>query len=111
MTSQRHIIKRQILDLHINSELKAFELQNKISALYRSKIIPLIESYCNQISDPEQIFRINRLEIDLGTIDEANLESDFVQKVTDALSQEFSQQRASYPPNIIKLSCANIILS
>lgn len=97
MTSQRHIIKRQILDLHISSDLKAFEVQNKISTLYRSQIIPLIEAYCNQISDPDQIYRIDHLEIDIGTIEAENWELDFVQKVTEAITKELSEQTASRP--------------
>lgn len=91
MTQQRHVIKQQILELHISSGTNAFEMQNQISALYHSQIIPLIEAICNQFSDPDTIHRIDRIEIDLGEIDAELLETDFVQKAAEALSMQLSQ--------------------
>ncbi len=100
MTSQRHIIKRQILDLQISSDLKAFELQNEISALYRSKIVFLIESYCDRLSESDQIYRIDNLELDIGTIAIENLQSDFVEKVANALAEKLSEELATLPLKI-----------
>ena len=95
MSQQRHVIKQQILELQIGSEVKAFELQNRISALYRSQVVPLIEAYCDRLSDADSIYRIDRLEIDLGEIELAALETDFVQKIAASLAQQLSQQRLS----------------
>ncbi|WP_346293015.1 contractile injection system tape measure protein [Sphaerothrix gracilis] len=97
MPQQRHVIKQQILELQIDSEVKAFELQNRISALYRSQVVPLIEAYCDRLSDADSIYRIDRLEIDLGEIELAALETDFVQKIAASLAQQLSQQRLSSP--------------
>lgn len=97
MTQQRHIIKQQILDLQIGSDLPAFELQNQISALYRSHIIPLIERYCDQLSHPDRIDRIDRIEINLGEIALETLEADFVDKVAAALRTELSQRFVAVP--------------
>ncbi|MBE7382948.1 MAG: hypothetical protein F6J95_016220 [Leptolyngbya sp. SIO1E4] len=98
MTSQRHIIQQQILDLHldlhIQAKTQAFELQNQLSALYRSKIIPLIETFCDRLSDPDTLHRIDTLEIDLGEIDLNTLETDFVQKVAASLHKQLSQRLA-----------------
>ncbi|NER81023.1 MAG: TonB-dependent receptor [Leptolyngbya sp. SIO1D8] len=94
MTSQRHIIRQQILDLHVEAETQAFELQNQLSALYRSKIIPLIETFCDRLSDPDTIHRIDTLEIDLGEIDLNTLETDFVQKVAASLHEQLTQRLA-----------------
>ncbi|MEM8640954.1 MAG: contractile injection system tape measure protein [Cyanobacteria bacterium P01_G01_bin.54] len=95
MTSQRHIIKRQILDLQVSSEMGALTLQNRVSAIYRSKLVPLIEAYCDRLSSPEQIHRIDRLDIDLGEIEIENLEADLVQKVEAALAQELTHPTAT----------------
>ncbi|NEQ31630.1 MAG: hypothetical protein F6K04_11580 [Leptolyngbya sp. SIO4C5] len=97
MPQQRHVIKQQILELRVGSEVKAFELQNRISALYRSQVVPLIEAYCDRLSDADSIYRIDRLEIDLGEIELAALETDFVQKIAASLAQQLSQQRLSSP--------------
>ncbi|WP_299409863.1 contractile injection system tape measure protein [Acaryochloris sp. IP29b_bin.148] len=92
MSQQRHTIKQQILDLRVGSNIKAFELQNQLSALYRSKIISLIQVYCDQISDPDTLVRINTLDIDLGEINLQTLETDFVAKVKDHLYQQLAKK-------------------
>ena len=89
--SQHHKVKKQCLDLKIGSHIQSFELQNRLSTLYRSKIIPLIEEYCNQLSDSNTLHRIDFLEIDLGEIDLQTLETDFVLKLADQLSQKLAE--------------------
>lgn len=111
MTQQRHKIKQQILELNISSDLKSFELQNRISALYRSQIIPLIEAYCNQLSNTDCIHRIDSLEIDLGTIEIDNLEIDFVQKVAENLYEQLSQKLVNHPSNSIDENNSSGIIS
>ena len=95
MTPQRHTIKQQILELQVGSNIKAFELQNQLSELYRSKIIPLIDAYCNQFSDPDTLIRIDTLDIDLGEIDLQTLETDFVAKVKERLYEQLAEQLGS----------------
>ena len=92
MPPQRHTIKQQILELQVSSNLSAFELQNKISALYRSKIIPLIQTYCDRISNPDTLLRIDTLDIDLGEIELKTLEKDFVARVEEHLSQQLAEK-------------------
>ncbi|NEO88090.1 MAG: hypothetical protein F6J87_28120, partial [Spirulina sp. SIO3F2] len=99
MTSQRHIIKRQILDLQVSSEMGALELQNQVSAIYRNKLLPLIEAYCDRLSSPDQIHRIDRLVIDLGEIELAHLDTDLVQKLEAALVQELANQIPASTPS------------
>lgn len=69
VNQQRHIIKKQIIELNLSSGQDAFKLQNEISKIYRSKVLPLLDDLFNQFSDLETIHRINTLEINLGNID------------------------------------------
>ncbi|MEM1255798.1 MAG: contractile injection system tape measure protein [Cyanobacteria bacterium P01_H01_bin.21] len=92
MSQQRHVIKKQYLDLRIGSNIEAFELQNQVSALYRSKIIPLLEVYCDRLSEPDSILRIDTLDIDLGEIDLQTLETDFVTAVEKYLFQQLTKK-------------------
>ncbi|NEN96953.1 MAG: hypothetical protein F6K50_15865, partial [Moorea sp. SIO3I7] len=80
MNQQRHIIKKQIIELNLSSQQGAFELQNEVSRLYRYKVLPLIDNLFNQFSDLDTIHRINTLEIDLGNIDINNLEQELIDK-------------------------------
>lgn len=88
---QRHIIKQQVLDLQIPSQKGSFELQNRVSSLYRNKIIPLMDTVLSQLSDSDKIHRIDSLEIDLGTVDINDLEAQFVTKVEQQLRRRLAE--------------------
>ena len=104
---QRHIIKRQVLDLQIPSQKGSFELQNRVSSLYRNKIIPLMDTVLSRLSDSDEIHRIDSLEIDLGTVDINDLEAQFVTKVeqqlrrrlAEAIDCEQTEQKSSVETN------------
>lgn len=91
-SKQRHVIKKQILELELSSKNGAFELQNQIGKIYHDKIVPLIDAYCSQLSSPDVIDRINRLELDLGKININNLEQDLIQKVEAQIKQQLSKK-------------------
>jgi hypothetical protein len=90
VSSQRHIIKRQVLDVQIEADIPVFELQNRLSTLYRSKIVPLIDDACSQLSQPGQVYRIDTLEIDLGRLTLQTLEADFVAQVAEQLPPQLA---------------------
>jgi hypothetical protein len=77
MTTQNHMIKKQVLDLTLDSEVGSFVFQSRVSEVFRNKIVPLIEDYCSQISGDSGTIRIDRLEVDLGVIGRKNFENDF----------------------------------
>ncbi|WP_293082676.1 contractile injection system tape measure protein [Moorena sp. SIO4A1] len=92
MNQQRHIIKKQIIELNLSSQQGAFELQNEVSRLYRYKVLPLIDNLFNQFSDLDTIHRINTLEIDLGNIDINNLEQELIDKIIAQIQQQLEEQ-------------------
>ncbi|NEQ68603.1 MAG: hypothetical protein F6K21_24500 [Symploca sp. SIO2D2] len=87
MNQQRHVIKQLILELQLGSQEGAFELQNEVSELYRTKIVPLMDELLSQFSNPDIVHRIETLELDLGTIEIENLERSLIEKTTQYLSQ------------------------
>ncbi|MDJ0715453.1 MAG: contractile injection system tape measure protein [Prochloraceae cyanobacterium] len=97
MNQQRHIIKKQVLELLLSSSEGAFELQNEISRIYRSKIVPLIDTCLSQLSASDEIYRIDRLEINLGNIDINNLEEEFIAKFKQEIRQLIEQNRERSP--------------
>lgn len=102
---QRHIIKRQILELRLNSKAQTFELQNKISEILQRKILPLLEECCNQLSRADEIDRIDKLEINLGNIDINHLEVELTEKFVTAFYQILIQTlRRSQPASNVHLS-------
>ncbi|NEP32628.1 MAG: hypothetical protein F6K38_14465 [Moorea sp. SIO3B2] len=89
---QRHIIKKQIIELNLSSQQGAFELQNEVSRIYRHKVLPLIDNLLSQFSDLDTIHRINTLEIDLGNIDINNLEQELIDKILEQIQQQLAEQ-------------------
>lgn len=90
-----HIIRRQILELRGVSEADARRLQEEISELFREKILPLLDRYLSEHSPGDAIQRIERLELDIGTVFRGNLEKDFIEKVTRQLETYFQSGQSS----------------
>lgn len=102
MNQQRHIIKKQVIELNLSSQEGAFELQREVSRIYRHKILPLIDHVLSQFISSDTIYRINTLEIDLGNIDINNLEQELIDKIIEKFQQHLSDQ--------IRLSTAGLSL-
>ena len=92
MSRQQHIIKRQIIELEVSNPDDAYRLQVEVSRVYRQRIVSLIDRYCTQLSTPDQIHRIETLELDLGYIDPAQLERDLVNKIARLLERDLTKK-------------------
>ena len=92
MSQQRHVIKEQVLDLRVSTQLSTFELQNQVSKIYRSQIVPLVEACCDRLSDPDTLYRLNSLTLDLGEVSLASLEKDMVEKIATQLPQQLAKE-------------------
>ncbi|NEQ75360.1 MAG: hypothetical protein F6K23_21285 [Okeania sp. SIO2C9] len=95
MNQQRHIIKKQVIELNLSSQRDAFALQNEVSRIYRQKVVPLIDNLLSQSISPDTIHRINTLEINLGNIDINNLEQDLIEKILEQIQQELEVEFSS----------------
>ncbi|MCP4667818.1 MAG: hypothetical protein GY849_15815 [Deltaproteobacteria bacterium] len=95
-TMQRHIIKTQIIELQIPSQKDSFDLQNKISRICNGRLIPTLDRICSELSQPDEIHRIDRLELDLGRISHGFPEQAFIQKVEETFRQEVARNIDSY---------------
>ncbi len=88
---QRHIIKKQILELQLNSSKGFFELQNKVSRIFQDRVIPVIDTLLSKYSNPDIVYRIDKLEINLGSLDINNLESELISKIYTELKQQLTE--------------------
>jgi len=92
MNAQRHVIKRQLVELTIHGSAEARQFQDELSRIYRQRIIPLIDQYCSELSRPDRLYRIEKLDLNLDELDPNRLEDDFVAKATIALRHELAAQ-------------------
>lgn len=91
MTAQNHIIKKQILDITLDSDTGSFAFQSRVSEIFKTEIVPLIDTYCTGIGGGSAIFRVNKLELDLGMLDKKNLVTDFKKKINELFLQKLAE--------------------
>ena len=95
MKQQRHIIKKQIIELNLSSQQGVFELQNEVSRIYRHKVLPLIDDLLSQFSNSDTIHRVNSLEVNLGNIDVNNLEEELIEKIIEEVQRQLEDKFSS----------------
>src|ERR1051326_6860664 len=89
MKTQTHIIRRQVLEVDVPSVERAWEVQNRISELFRQEFIPALEKIFDSICDPGKMIRIDKLEIDLGNVSIEKLEEQLREKLEEYLIDSF----------------------
>lgn len=89
----RHIIRKQVIELELPTQEGALGLQQKIGRLYRYDAINRLERVFDNLDLKGQTLRIPRLEINLGQIAPGQLEREFVDKCVQAIQREL-QKRA-----------------
>jgi len=104
MNPQRHVILRQTLELTIVRAEDAWPLQQEASHILR-KAAALIERCCDELSSPDRLHRIERLELDLGKLDPQRLEEDFLAKFGKALRHglagQIDRQESTEPAPVV----------
>ncbi len=99
MRHQRHIIKRQILEVAVPQKQGAYQLQQQLSGIYSRRLVPIIDKYCTALSDPDVIHRIEILELDLGEVPldafEDVLSERFEAELRRALAEAIRQQQSA----------------
>lgn len=69
----QHLIKKQVIELNLLKEADAFKMQQAVSGHYRQNILPLLEQVFDELSNEEEIIRIDRMDIDLGWFSEEDI--------------------------------------
>jgi hypothetical protein len=87
MGTQRHVIKRQIVEITLAKKDHARQLQQTLSRILQQQLPPLLEQCLSEASSPDCLHRIDRLELDLGELDARYLEAELPEKIEAALRQ------------------------
>jgi hypothetical protein len=68
LNEQKHIINRQVLELTIPERGRTQFIQNKTSEIVRQKLHPALDAVFSNLVDEDEIIRIDKLVIDIGTM-------------------------------------------
>ena len=89
--AQRHVIKRQVVELTVSGGMaRAQAVQDEISRICRDRLAPLFEKHFNRASGPDHILRVDRLELDLGVLDPEDLAGNFTARMDGVLERELT---------------------
>lgn len=96
IVDDRHIIRKQIIELELPAQKGALELQRKVGSLYKNEVKYQLEHVFDALNLAGQTLRIPRLEIDLGAISPDRLEKEFVEKCVQAIQLEVEKQAVQF---------------
>lgn len=88
MEKQNHVIKKQILDVTLDSEIGSFAFQSKLSEVFKAEILPRLDAYCTEIGGDSEILRLDRLELDLGVLDKRTWAQELISKFDEVFPQK-----------------------
>ncbi len=97
--AQQHKIKKLTLELQTTSSLQSHALQRKCVQLINEGLTKELEVYFNEKFSDEAIVRVQRIEIDLGNMNIANWEKEFVAKCFTGIRQKIDTVRQDQQPN------------
>ncbi|MEL7424594.1 MAG: contractile injection system tape measure protein [Bacteroidota bacterium] len=98
----QHYIGKQVFDLKLFKQEDAFALQQKLGNAYWSVVKDRLDQLFSELSHPEELIQIDRLEIDLGNVAEHEVErvlaDRIIEQLQEALANEILQARLFHQP-------------
>ena len=64
-----HIIQKQIIEFNYPQTARIDEIQADMNGLFDKKLVPLLSSVFDDLSTPNEVLRLDKLFIDLGSFD------------------------------------------
>ncbi len=99
----QHLINKQVIELGLSPKINAFNLQQLVSNHYHNDVLPLLEQVFDELSNEDEILKIDHLEIDLGRFSESELQQNkWDQKILTEIKRQLYKK-------IIGLSSVNRI--
>ena len=90
---KQHIIKKQRIEIETDSRSKAFQMQNTMSRLYRDKLKDILDCVFSEMSGPDQLHRIDKMEIDVGKFTGQLTPTVFLRSFEQKLRQVLQQEK------------------
>jgi len=91
-----HLIQKQHIEVTTTNRALAMKVQKDLQARYWGSVVDRLDQLFSEIADQDTIFRIERLEIDLGTIDLKEFEEQTItmlrEKIMDIVGRTSLQQ-------------------
>lgn len=86
-----HIVKELRYSIELDNKEEAHDVQSKISLLQESTINSLLNTVLNKFSDEYSIYKFDKIELNLGTIDKSNYEKELPFRLEEQLVNYFNE--------------------
>jgi hypothetical protein len=91
----RHCIQRQIVELAVGAVAEAPALQQQLAGPFWERAVPELEEVFDRVAGPDELLRLDRLELDLGLIDGGDWPSEFRKKLIAELTRSLARFTAA----------------
>ncbi|WP_378179146.1 contractile injection system tape measure protein [Aquimarina sp. SS2-1] len=85
MAQQKHIVNKQILEIHVSKHADTSKIQHELSLLCRNQLTTALDRVLNQANVSESSLQIEQLTLDLGNVSLQNFETAFTEKLQEEL--------------------------
>lgn len=75
-----HLILEHLIELELEREEDAHRYQQELSRIVRQRLLPIFDNVCAG-TDPDTVYRIDTLELDLGELDPEHWEKQLTERV------------------------------
>lgn len=88
----QHLINRQTIHILLNKGTDGFQMQQQMSSHYWMDIVPVMASVFDELSNNEEIIRIDRLEIDLELSEKEINQSSWSGTILEAIRKQLLEK-------------------
>ena len=87
-----HAIQRILFDIEIASEVRASDIQNRISDLFQRRLEALFEATLTEAAPADMVYLFDQIELDLGPVTAERMEEELEEKIGHALREALSEK-------------------
>lgn len=95
----RHRIQRQIVELAVGAAAQGTAVHQELARPFWDRAVPELEAVFDRAAGPDQLLRLDRLELDLGTIGGGEWPEEFRRKLIAELARRLAQFTAASEPD------------
>lgn len=90
-----HKIKKIVYDVSLDSEELAYDFQSKVNSFVQYGLMPVINEVFDKLDYKQQIITIDKLELDLGIVDNIDNDKLIKERLRDELTKVLTEKLAS----------------
>jgi hypothetical protein len=95
-----HSIKTELLELAVSDQRSAASLQNRVADMVHRQLNPALDQLFTRIGASDEIVRIDRMVVDLGTFREDGFDEQFVERALKGIEEQLLKAIADVTPEV-----------